>query len=456
METTSTLPVVVESGGDQVVGHVGLHALGDFADRLGLGEHLSARIPIPSERAPLHDRGKVLVHTSLMLAGGGESCADIEHLRAQTDLFGHVASDSTVYRTFHEITTEVRSAIAAGFAEVRHEVWRRSSVTKGTGPIYLDIDATLVQIHSENKQETGPNYKGGFGFHPLLCFADCTGDALSGLLRPGNAGANTAADHIAVLDDAIAPLPPEIAVGHRVGDNPSLVRRNVVIRADSAGCTEDFVAACRQRNVGFSVVCRSNRQIHSAIFDTLGFEELWHQAIKQNGEDREGAAVIELTELVKLTGWPEGTRLIVRREPLHAGVQHSLFPSLEYRYWGFYADQDGNPVELDRIMRAHAHVEQHIARLKDSGLLSFPFTDIEANRNWMATVLMAADLVRWFQLLCLDGYWQKARPKALRWGLFHAPGRLVHTARHLVVRILDGWPSADALLGAYQNMAALC
>ncbi len=116
METTSTLRVVVESGGDQVVAHVGLHALGDFADRLELGEHLSERIPIPSERAPLHDRGKVLVHTSLMLAGGGESCADIEHLRAQGDLFGQVASDSTLYRTFHEITGEVRSAIAAGIA----------------------------------------------------------------------------------------------------------------------------------------------------------------------------------------------------------------------------------------------------------------------------------------------------------------------------------------------------
>ena len=52
METTSTLPVVVESGGDQVVAHVGLHALGDFADRLGLGEHLSERIPIPSRTGP--------------------------------------------------------------------------------------------------------------------------------------------------------------------------------------------------------------------------------------------------------------------------------------------------------------------------------------------------------------------------------------------------------------------
>ena len=157
METTSTLPVVVESGGDQVVAHVGLHALGDFADRLGLGEGLSACIPISSERAPVHDRGKVLVHTSLMLAGGGESFADIEHLRARTDLFGHVASDSTVYRTFHEITPEVRAAIAGGFAQVRQEVWRRTAVTKGKGPIYLDIDASLIEIHSENKQETGPN-----------------------------------------------------------------------------------------------------------------------------------------------------------------------------------------------------------------------------------------------------------------------------------------------------------
>ena len=142
-----------------------------------------------------------------MLAGGGESCADIEHLHAQADLFGHVASDSTLYRTFHEITPEVRKAIAVGVAEVRHDVWRRTAATKGEGPIYLDIDASLIEVHSENKEETGPNYKGGFGFHPLLCFADCTGDALSGMLRPGNAGANTVADHVVVLDDAIAQLP---------------------------------------------------------------------------------------------------------------------------------------------------------------------------------------------------------------------------------------------------------
>jgi len=38
-----------------------------------------------------------------MLAGGGDSCADIEHLRCEEDLFGNVASHSTVHRAFHEI-----------------------------------------------------------------------------------------------------------------------------------------------------------------------------------------------------------------------------------------------------------------------------------------------------------------------------------------------------------------
>jgi hypothetical protein len=391
----------------------------------------------------------------LMLAGGGESCADIEHLRAQADLFGSAPSDSTVFRTFHEITAEVRDAVAEAFANVRAEVWRRSSATNASTPVILDIDASLVEIHTETKEGTGPHYKGGWGFHPMFCFADATGEALSGILRPGNAGSNTVADHVRVLDDAVAQLPAQVARGHHAGDDGSLVARGLVVRADSAGCTHGFVWACRARNIGFFVVARSNAQVHSAIFDTVGLEEVWTPALHQDGSPREGAAVADLSELVDLSEWPEGTRLIVRREPLHPGAQHSLFPSLEYRYWGHYSDQDGDPVFLDQTMRAHAHVELHIQRLKDSGLLAFPFSDLEANRTWMATVIMAADLVRWFQLLCLDGSWAKAQPKALRWGLFHAPGRLVRTGRRQVVRILSGWPSAGALLGAYRRLGLI-
>jgi hypothetical protein len=152
---------------------------------------------------------------------------------------------------------------------------------------------------------------------------------------------------------------------------------------------------------------------------------------------------------------PEGTRLIIRREPLHPGAQRSLFPSHEFRYWGFYTDQEGDPVDHDVTMRAHAHVESHIQRLKESGLNRFPFTNFEANSNWLLSVALSADLVRWFQLLCLRGPWKQARPKALRWEIFHAPGRLVYRSRRRIVRLLEGWPTTDVLLGAYQRIARL-
>lgn len=454
MNANSTVPVVVEAGGEQVVAHVGLHALGAFADRLGLGDSLSASIPITGERLPVHDRGKVLTQAMLMLAGGGEACADIEHLRAQASLFGFVASDSTLYRTFRQIDPSTLDGLWQAMSEVRAGVWRRSAATTGAGTLVLDIDSSLHQVHSENKADAAANYKGGYGFHPIYCFADATGETLAVRLPPGNAGANSIADHVAVLDAAIAQLPEEIAVGHRRGDDPSLVRRAVQVRVDSAGCT-DFVWQARAGNVGFAVVARSNARIHAAISRVLSDDERWQPALGQDGDERPGAAVAELTELVDLSDWPSGTRLIVRREPLHPGAQQSLFPSARYRYWGHYTDAAGDPVDLDVHMRAHAHVEGHIRRLKGSGARRFPFVDIDANRAWLAVVCFADSLVRWFQLLCLTGTLAVAEPKALRWGLWHAPARSVHRARRRIVRILEGWPATAALLEAYHRIALI-
>ena len=454
MNATSTARVVVESGGKQVAAHAGLHALGAFADRLGLGAAISEAIIGTTEQLPLHDRGKVMIHLLLLLAGGGESCADVEHLRAQRALFPDVCSDSTLYRSLRALKPEVVMAVKEAVAGVRSDVWRRlPGVWRNEG--ILDFDASLVAIHSENKERTGPTYKGGFGFHPLFCFFDGTGETLASMLRPGNDAANNAADHVTLLDEAIAQMPAVFRAGHHEGDDPQLVMRRLTARADSAGCTAGFVQGCRDRNVEFSVVARSCRQIHSAISFALDDEARWRPAVRQNGEPRTGATVTELTEFCDLSGWPAGTRLMVRREPLHPGAQTSLFPSLEYRFWGFYTDGDGDPVELDRVMRAHAHVEDHIGRLKDSGLLRFPFTDFDANSAWLAAVGFSADLVRWFQMLCLTGDLRGAEPKALRWRLWHAPARLIRSGRQTILRVLDGWPDADALLGAHRRMALI-
>lgn len=455
MNANSTVAAVVEGSGEGVVAHVGLHALGAFADRLGLGDSLSSRIPCTGERLPLHDRGKVLTQAMLMLAGGGEACTDIERLRAQAELFGSVPSDSTLYRAFRtDLDAATLGKLWGAVAEVRAGVWRRSSATTGNATVVLDIDSSLHQVHSENKEETAANYKGGFGFHPIYCFADATGETLAVRLRPGNAGANDIADHVAVLDAAIAQLPVEVAAGHRAGDAPSLARRAAQVRVDSAGCT-DFVWRCRERNVGFAVVARSNASIHAAISRIASDGDAWSPALRQDGNERPGASVAELTEVIDLSRWPEGTRLIVRREPLHPGAQQTLLPSTLFRYWGHYTDSEGAPVDLDVHMRAHAHCEDSLKRLKDSGAARFPFCDIDANRAWLSVVCFADSLVRWFQLLCLTGPLAVADPKALRWSLWHAPARVVRHARRRIVRILDRWPTTDDILAAYRHIELL-
>lgn len=144
-------------------------------------------------------------------------------------------------RTFRRIEPSRLAGLWEAMSEVGAEVWPRSSPGTGTDTIVLDIDSSLHRIPSENKQGTAANWKGGYGFRAIYWFADATAE----LLRPGNAGANDIADHVAVLDQAIGQLSEEIAVGQRPGDDRSLARRAVPARCDSsAGCT-DFVWHCR-------------------------------------------------------------------------------------------------------------------------------------------------------------------------------------------------------------------
>jgi hypothetical protein len=361
-----------------------------------------------------------------------------------------------LYRLLRSIDPDTLTGCWSAVGEVRAETWQRSAATTGKAPVVLDLDASLVEVHSENKAGTAPTYKGGFGFSPMFCFADGTGEALGAMLRPGNATANNIADQLAVLDQAVGQLPADTAAGHRPGDDTALVRRAVRVRADSAGCSPRLAAGFRARNIGFSVVARTNRRTQTAICSIIGSGRTWFPALTQDGEERDGAAVTEITDLVDLSAWPSGTRLIVRREPLHPGAQTSLFPDLDHRYWGHYTDAaDPDPAVLDADMRAHAHVEDNIRRLKSSGLLRFPFTDLDANRNWLALVCFADSLIRWFQLLCLTGHLARAEPKTLRWAFWHTPARVIRQARRHVVRILDGWPTADDLLGAYQRLALI-
>ena len=141
----------------------GLFALGRFSDGVGLTEALSAAVPSRGERAPVHDRGAVLTHALLMLAGGGEACTDIEYLRAQRELFGEMASDSTLYRTLTGLGPGGAAALLSTAAAVRSQLW--ADHDRGR-PLVVDVDSTLVEVHSQNKQGAAPHYKGGYGSPP--------------------------------------------------------------------------------------------------------------------------------------------------------------------------------------------------------------------------------------------------------------------------------------------------
>ena len=318
MNVTSAVSVVVEGAGDQVVAHVGLHALGRFEDRLGLGAGLSAAVTATGETDVIHDRGKVLSQAMLMLAGGGEACTDIEYLRVQAGLFGHVRSDSTLYRTFRRIDETTLAGLWEAMAEVRSRVWDRSAATTGTAEVIFRYRCVVGGDPLGEQDRDRPDLQGRLRFWPDVgASSDATGEALAGTCGRVTPGRTRSPITSRSSTPLVGRLPERIGVGHRRADSADLVARAVRVRTDSAGCSARFAAGCRDRNIGFSVVARSTSQIHAGISRVVDNTDCWADALHQDGEAREGAAVTEVTDLVDLSAWPAGTRLIVRREPLH-------------------------------------------------------------------------------------------------------------------------------------------
>ena len=294
----------VEADQDGLVSRSGTVLVAELARRLGLIDGLSEALAGMHSRAPLHAPGQIVCDLATMLVDGGDCVLDLGALAEQPDLFGEVASHSTASRLLYGLAEGEREALRAARAQARERAW-----AAGARPaeIVLDFDAHLLECHSE-KEGAAPHRKGGFGFHPLCCWLDETEEALAGILRPGNAGANDADDHVAVLDQALAQLPD------RAREDWS-----ILARADTAGATHKFAAALRERKVRFSLGYPVQEHVGEAAVALP--KRRWKPALDRDGEPRDGAWVAELTDVVDLCGWPQGTRLICRKERPHPGAQ---------------------------------------------------------------------------------------------------------------------------------------
>jgi DDE family transposase len=306
----------------------------------------------------------------------------------------------------------------------------------------IDLDATLVTAHSEKEQAAG-NYKGGFGFFPLLAYLDETREALGAMLRPGNAGANTAVDHMVVLESALEQIPRQY-----------VETIEILVRADSAGATHALLDYCHEEQLRFSVGYELTEKVRAAILQIPA--DAWVSALERDGSTRTNGEVAEITSLIDLGGWPEGSRLIVRRERPHPGAQLSFTDHDGYRFQAILTDQADPAIAVVECRhRQHAHVEDRIRDDKDTGLAKFPFKQYRLNEVWLEIVMLAHDLIIWTQALTLDGELAKAEPKRIRYRLMHVAGRLAFHGRQAKLHLQDTWPWAAELLAAFQKLKLL-
>ena len=438
-------PRSVTGDGCGLVSHAGLVWLGEVADRSGLTAGLSAAMAERSRRR--HDPGVTLAQMVLALADGATCVSDLASLRDQPALFGPVASHSTAWRTIADLAPSEYRRLAGARAQARAAVW-----ATGVGPVgdeaIVDFDATLVTTKAD-KGDAAPTYKRSYGHHPLLAMCAETGETLAAMLRPGNAGSNTAADHVVVLAAAVAQLPEAWQVGHQPGDDPALVSKTLVARADAGGASHWFAEECRARNIGFTLGYYIDHRVRDALL--LAQEEDWEPAIDAGGRRREGAQVIDITRLVNLDAWPARTRLIVRRERPHPGAQLSLFDTIEgFRHTVFITDTPGPDIAgLELRQRQRARAEQVIRDAKACGLANLPFDDTADNDAWLQLVIAANDLLAWARRSTLDGPLRRATPKTIRYRLLHTAAHTTPTGQRL--QLDNAWPWTPHLITAIQR-----
>ncbi|MGC9381244.1 IS1380 family transposase [Streptomyces sp. MH13] len=444
--------VRIEGGGRAVVSQAGGVLLVETVRKAGLDTAISAALAPWRKARAVHDPGKILLDVALAVALGGDCLADVGMLRAEPAVFGPVASDPTVSRFVDTLAAsgeKAWAAIRSARAEARDRAWRlagRDAPDAG-GTVTVDLDGVLVVAHSD-KEDAAPTWKRTYGHHPLMGFGDHgpggTGEPVVALLRPGNAGSNTAADHITAAQLVLAQLPKKYRRGRRT-----------LIRTDSAGGTHDFVAwlARRGRWLSYSVGMVITDAIHQHVLKVPA--SAWTAAVEADGEVRDGAWVAELTGDV-LDGWPKGIRLIVRKERPHPGAQLRLTDADGMRLTCFATNTTGRPIaELELRHRLRARAEDRIRAARATGLRNLPLKRTAQNRIWLEIVQMALDLLAWMPMLALTGKARLWEPRRLRLRLFTTAGQPVTTGRRRILRLAGHWPWTSHITAALERLALL-
>jgi Transposase DDE domain group 1 len=444
--------ITVTADGTGIVSQAGGVLLSRTLQVTGLDRGLSGALGRWRPGRAVHDPGKMIADLAVAVALGGDCLADVAMLRAQPELFGPVASDPVVSRLVSRLAADrprALKAIRSARAAARDRAWALAGdAAPGAGDalVTVDIDATIVTACSE-KDQAAPTWKKTFGFHPLTVFADHgpqgSGEPLAIVLRPGNAGSNTASEHIQATRLALAQLPAHL-------------RRQVLIRADSGGGTHEFLHWLTRpgRRLAYSVGFTITNEIQDAIGKIPA--RAWTPAYDAGGQQRPGAGVAELTGMLNLTAWPKGMRVIVRKERPHPGAQLRFTDIDGHRFTCFATSTRGGQLaDLELRHRRRARCEDRIRCAKDTGLRNLPLHGYGQNQIWCEIVALACELLAWMQMLALPGPARRWEPRKLRLRLFTCAGRIIRGSRRLRLRLARTWPWAGQITTAITRLQDL-
>ncbi|MDP9840971.1 IS1380 family transposase [Streptosporangium lutulentum] len=447
--------IVTSADGKGLISQAGGLLLMETLRVTGLDKGLSQALqPWRAPRA-VHDPGKIVADLAMTLALGGDCLADIAVLRSSPQLYGPVASDPTVSRlvtTLAAAGPKALRAIRAARAQARAKAWplagERAPGADGT-LIPVDLDATIVIAHSD-KEQAAPTWKHTYGFHPMTAFIDHgpdgTGEAAALLLRRGNAGSNTADDHITAGRLALNQIPAHL-------------HKQVLIRTDSGGGTRAFLTWVTARRLKYSIGFNLTDDICAAILSLP--KDVWEVAYDADRQPRDGAWVAELTGMLDLSSWPKGMRVIVRKERPHPGAQLRFTDIDGHRFTCFITGTRpgggrGQLADLELRHRRRARCEDRIRCAKDTGLRNLPLHGSAQNQIWCELVALASELTAWMQMLALDGLpARRWEPKRLRLRIFSTVGRMVKGGRRLRLRLAHHWPWADLIATAVTRLQML-
>jgi Transposase DDE domain group 1 len=459
----------VTADGNGLVGHAGAILLRKLADQSGLTGALDAALTRPGTSLQV-SRGMTLVSTSIAIAMGATAMADIEVLGQLSPVLGAAPSDSTVRRTLDLADDRTLARVAQARARTRKHVWELIGETPAGFPwlavagkvlagwTVIDMDGTLITAHSD-KEKAAPTWKKGYGFHPLGAWCVNTRESLDMMLRPGNAGSNTFADHKEVLDKALKQA-------------PAASRRKVLVRIDGAGASHELVKhlltlSSPRKTLLFTCGWMITGSDEDAIRQLA--EGAWLPGIAQDGSLEDDKDVAEITHLLSRAGnWPGGLRWIARRVKPSRRHLKNLTAHEKQAGWRYSitctniprTGMDGvpgsqHPQYIDVTHRDHATVETDGVRTaKAMGLRNLPSKTWQVNKGWVLAANIAADLTAWDRLLGLHDHedLRDAEPDTLRYRIWHIPARLVRHARQRILKISPDWPWADAFLTCWQRL----